>query len=649
MIAVFSAASLYAVSALQRQIDYDAVVDIAARLELTAGQMQMQAINYKENAPRDYETYYRDVRLYFQDLTAQIALFDAVVEGFMSGDLSDVLGGPTQRVRIGAQPALQEAVTDLKRAWESHRRGITLALGEDTEEPRLEWAAEYNLDRLPVLEAATTTLTRQLRQWAKAEHQRISLLAVALIAATTLVALGALALLHYRTLRPLRRTIGAFARVADGDFGHAVPVVGSSEIRELSARFNALSARLDLLFQLIDRLQRGDDLDEVVGFLGREFRELLRFDWIAVVLVNPHGATVRVEASSLDGAKEPANGRPFRLPDSLLQHALAGGAPMHIPDMTETAAAHPRYELLRDMVRRGLNDAVFLPVAAQSPTPGVVVFATRAASQYDPAHLRFLTNIAQLITESFGRTVRLAERRRLAGIGEYASAIAHELRSPLATLTLALDYFDRQPQPDGARKRLDLALTEAARMGRLIDDMLLYAKPLQLDLAPVDLREILAEAAALMQGQSACADRVIDIPLRGEPVQVFGDRDRLLQVVTNLLRNACESSPAGGRVEIEIQGSTPATQWLVEVRNGGDSVPKEVLARVFEPFVSTKRGGTGLGLAIVRRLVQMHGGDVRMDSSEERGTRVRVSLPALEAMPEQPPLDAAEPRLGASQ
>ena len=631
IVAVFTAASLYTVSVLQRQIDYDTVVDIAARLELTASQMHMQALNYKTNAPRDYRTYYRDVRLYYQDLSSQIGLFDQVVKAFMTGDLGSILNAPMPQMRLTVHPRLQDAVMRLEKAWASHRRGLTAALGEDETEPRLEWAAGYNLDRLPVLEEAATQLSRTLREWTQAEHRRVGVVAVALIGATTLAALAALALLHYRTLRPLQRTIGAFQRVADGDFGYAVPVEGSLEIRELSTRFNALSARIDLLFRLIDRLQRGNDLDDVVGFLGREFRDLLRFDWIGVVLMNPDGATVRLEASNLDGEREPAVGRPFRLPDTLLDRALAGGTPMHVPNMAATAASNPPFELLRELVRRGLNDAVFLPVATGAPVPGVVVFATRAPGQYDEAHLRFLGNIAQLITESFGRTVRLAERGRLAGIGEFASGIAHEMHSPLATLTLALEYFDRHPQPDGARKRLDLALAEAERMERLIDDMLLYAKPLQLDPGPADLCAVIGDAVSLIRRQPGCTGIVILQDEYPSPAPVFADRDRLMQIFMNLLRNACEASPADTAVSISVRPAKTPTFWEIEIRNAGAPIPPDLLARIFQPFVSTKRDGTGLGLAIVLRLTQMHGGEIEMASSAQEGTRTRVLLPVLQA------------------
>ncbi len=652
LVAVFTAASLYALAAFQRQIDYDSVVDIGARLELTAQQMHVQAMNYKQNAPRDYPTYYRDLKLYYQDLMAQMALFDRVVDGFMSGDLRGAVGAasggsatdaaeqsaPTMPMpmprtapwlRPGTDAAPRQAIKRLEQTWADYRDGLMAAIG-DQEEPRLEWAAEHVLAAHGPLEDASRSLTDALRRSASTEHRRIGIVALSVIGGTLLTALVILATLHYRALRPLQRTIAGFQRVTDGDFGHVIPVEGAAEIRELTAGFNALSGRLHLLFLLIDRLQRGNNLDEVVGFLARELRELLRFDWIGVVVVNPDQATVRIEASALDGVLESGHAQLFRLQHTLLEEALAGGEPLHIVDMAATAVANPRYEFLRDLIRRGLNDAVFLPVASQTSAPAVVAFATRASSQYDPAHMRFLNNLAQLITESFGRTFRLAERSRLASIGEFASGIAHEMRTPLTTVSLALEYFMRQEQPPNARKRLHLATTEAQRMGRLIDDMLLYAKPLSLDLVPVDPAEILNEAIEMARSQPCCSER--EIRLESAPANglcMLADHDRMLQVLTNLLRNACEAAPPGTQVSVSLLQPDPSS-GAIDIRNGGEVIPGAVLERAFQPFVSAKQGGTGLGLAIVHRLIQLHGGRVSLHSTVEEGTRARVTVPLCE-------------------
>jgi signal transduction histidine kinase len=625
LVALFAAASLATLGAFQRQIDADAVVDIAARLELTANQMHMQAMNYDANAPRDYRTYYRDVELFYRDMMSQMRLFDAVVAGFMSGDFSTVLARPAAWMKPARNPRLAAAVTSLETAWETHRDGLLAALGEDTEEPRLEWAAEYNIEHLGTLEDAAARLATRLREWARDEHARLRLLAASLLGGTLTVAAGLLALLQFYGLRPLKRAQVAVRRATDGDFRQQLPLTGAAEMRDLSAGFNALSARLHLLFQLLERLQRGDDLDDLVGFLSSDFRELLRFDWVGVVLVTPDNATVRLEASALDGAPEAGSKPLFRLPGTLLEQALASGRPMHIRDMTRTAAANPGYEFLRDIADRGLADAIFLPVAAETPAPAVVAFATRSPNRYDATHLRFLNNIAQLISASFGRTVRLAERRRLAAIGEFASGIAHELRTPLSTLTLALEHFSRLPLPDSSHRRLTLASAEAARMNRLLEDMLLYARPLRLASDPVDLVDVTNAAANLVAEQPGCRDRRIEVAADDVAAVVLGDRDRLQQILVNLMLNACQAAGPGAKILVRV--SAPGLGRVrVDIDNPGNPIDPDLVERVFEPFFSARAGGTGLGLPIVQRLTALHGGEVTLRPTAH-GTTASLTLP----------------------
>jgi HAMP domain-containing protein len=389
LLVLFAAACLTTLAAFQRQLDADAVVEIAARLELASNQMHMQAMNYDAHAPRDYPTYYRDVNLYFRDLSAQIELFDAVVMGFMSGDFSAVLERPASWMQPARNPRLNKAVEALESAWTKHRAGLLSALGDDPEEPRLEWAAEFSIDEIAPLEEATAVLSTRLREWAEGEHARLRLLALVLLGGSGAVAVSLLLALQLLTLNPLKRTLSAVQRTTEVDFGAQIPVAGATEIRDLSSGFNALSARLQVLFQLTERLQRGNDLDEIIHFLGRDYRELLRFDWIGVVLISPDNTAARLEASALDGSPESSSRPLFPLSGTLLERALGSGRPMHIRAVPAEAATNPAYAFLRDIARRGMSDAVFLPVAVESATPVLVAFAARRPGAYDEAHLRF--------------------------------------------------------------------------------------------------------------------------------------------------------------------------------------------------------------------------------------------------------------------
>ena len=110
---------------------------------------------------------------------------------------------------------------------------------------------------------------------------------------------------------------------------------------------------------------------------------------------------------------------------------------------------------------------------------------------------------------------------------------------------------------------------------------------------------------------------------------MLADRDGMLQVLTNLLRNACEAAPPGTQVSVSLLQTDPSS-GAIDIRNGGEVITGAMLERAFQPFVSAKQGGTGLGLAIVHRLVQLHGGQVSLHSTVKGGTRARVTVPLCE-------------------
>jgi len=631
LVLLLSGAGIYALGAFQRQLAYDALVDIAGRLELTVEQMHAQGMNYWQNAPRDYPTYYRDVRLYYQDLMAHVATFDTVVDTFMSGDFGDTMPPalPWIKPRLGGEVA--ETVARLEQTWEVWRAGLLAALGDDPDEPRLEWAAEHVIDEHNALAGATEAFARALRDWSDREYRLMIQGAIAVALGTIVLVLLLLGVLHWKVLAPLRGTMAGFQQVADGDFGHRLPVVGTTEVRDLTTSFNRLSERLDLLYQLIQGLQQGQDLDQLIRLLNRQFRALLGCDWIGVVFIDDARASAQVETSWLDGQPQPTDRRLYRLQDTLLEATLAEERPLHVTALADYARENPAYEFLRHLAALGMQDAIFLPLTPQtrSPVPAVVVFATRRPHGFDETQHRLLSNSAQLLTQGFGRIARFAEQGRLAAIGEFASGIAHELRTPLTTVSMALGAVAREAQDERSKRRIDLGLGEVERMRRLLDDILLYAKPLSLDPRPLDVTALLSETLA---GVSDAQDRHRFVLEAGDarPL-ILADPDRLRQIIANLNDNARDAAPAGTTITWRVAEDQDGRQVGVSIENRSDPIPPQLLERLTEPFFSTKSTGTGLGLAIVRRLVEQHSGQLSIHSAAAFGVRVEIQFPCLVA------------------
>jgi PAS domain S-box-containing protein len=218
---------------------------------------------------------------------------------------------------------------------------------------------------------------------------------------------------------------------------------------------------------------------------------------------------------------------------------------------------------------------------------------------------------------------------RLAEIGELAATIVHEVRNPLTTVMMGLNSLKRATLSDRFSEHLALALDEAERLQRLLNQILLYAKPQNLDRSQFDLHSSIAETIDCLQGMPVAVSKKLEFISSVEPIVVSADKDKLKQVVINLVTNALEALDAGGVVTVKLQLESSDSRIVLEVHNPGTPIPPEVLSELTKPFFTTKPTGNGLGLAIVKRIVEAHGGDLQIESSVLAGTIVKVQLPAL--------------------
>lgn len=214
---------------------------------------------------------------------------------------------------------------------------------------------------------------------------------------------------------------------------------------------------------------------------------------------------------------------------------------------------------------------------------------------------------------------------RLAEIGELAAMIVHEVRNPLTTVLMGLHAFEQMDLPERARLRLTFALEESTRLQRLLNEILMYARDQSLDLEPLELGPFLQRLCDEFRHQPVAMERHINTAGLQPLGPIMGDRDRLKQVFINLLSNACEAISNGETITCSLMEAN--TTVTVEVHNGGDPIPPDVLPKLTQPFFTTKSSGNGLGLAITRRIIEAHRGTFQITSSAETGTIVMIQLP----------------------
>jgi len=213
-------------------------------------------------------------------------------------------------------------------------------------------------------------------------------------------------------------------------------------------------------------------------------------------------------------------------------------------------------------------------------------------------------------------------RNKLSSLGEISAGIAHELRNPMGVIAGYTKLLSKKAD-DALRPTVDAISREIVVMDRIISDFLTFARPVELNLADIDLKAII-EYCVMSTAQKKHDDIDLQLELDNLPL-VKGDEVLMRQAFINLIQNALEAMPQGGK--LIIRASSASSDFLdITVADTGHGISENVKDKIFLPFFTTKEKGTGLGLAIVHKIVISHGGSIQVDSSEQ-GTVFRLRLP----------------------
>ena len=230
---------------------------------------------------------------------------------------------------------------------------------------------------------------------------------------------------------------------------------------------------------------------------------------------------------------------------------------------------------------------------------------------------------------------KTAEAESLAIMGRLTAGLAHEVRNPLNAAKLQLDVLRRNAasvQDESTRRKIErrtnLVQDELRRLSLLLDDFLNLARARHLEPIRCDAWALLTEVVELRRPEIESQGIEFTYEISKSPCELFAEGDRLKQVVNNLITNAVEAVSGQAEPKIRIVSRVNAGRWEVAVIDNGVGIPKEVVERAFESFVTTKDAGTGLGLAIVKRIVDLHGGRASLSAEPVGGTRAAFWIPA---------------------
>jgi signal transduction histidine kinase len=235
------------------------------------------------------------------------------------------------------------------------------------------------------------------------------------------------------------------------------------------------------------------------------------------------------------------------------------------------------------------------------------------------------------LTEQVETQRRLIQREKLASLGEMAAGVAHEIRNPLGGIKMATNLLS-SPEIDSRPLSQEMArsiLAGIAEIEGIINSLLDFTRDTRLERNEYELARILDPVLETAAAEGRARGIAVGYGRADRDLVAAADGPKLRQVFANVVQNAVESIDprrGGGRVEVNLFGD--GERATVEIVDDGVGIALEDRDRIFLPFFTTKPSGTGLGMSIVKKIIDLHGGDIHVESAPGQGTRVRISLPA---------------------
>ncbi|GLB59831.1 PAS domain S-box protein [Cytobacillus sp. NCCP-133] len=218
---------------------------------------------------------------------------------------------------------------------------------------------------------------------------------------------------------------------------------------------------------------------------------------------------------------------------------------------------------------------------------------------------------------------KLQNAEKLSVVGQLAAGIAHEIRNPLTAIKGFTQLLNEERQGDFA----EVILNELERIEDIVNDLLVLAKPQITEMEETNLITVVKSVITLLNSQAVMENILIELTHSQSDFHVKCEKDKIKQVLINIIKNSIEAMPVGGKINVDIRQDNNFV--IISVEDEGIGIPEERLAKLGEPFYSTKEKGTGLGIMICKKIIKNHGGNLYIHSKENEGTTVRVTLPLL--------------------
>lgn len=431
-----------------------------------------------------------------------------------------------------------------------------------------------------------------------------------------------------RALAPIRPLVRYARAVARGDYHQPLEVGGEGELAALADELRRMAKARDDREEALDR--QAKELEKAylrVAELKRYHESIVRSLRTGVVVSDRTGAVTSANrAARQRWGLDDVAGRP--LAELPLGRALAS-----------------RFGPLDALLAAGVTES-----GEAVPIEGRLADVTLAPLESEGGEVLGLVVALEDVTEAVRTKEALLRSERLAAIGRMSAHVTHELRNPLASISLNAELLEELAAGrDGVVTRADAEEArqlsraigrEADRLNALAEEYLRFARLPAPELVPTSPAALLRPLAAFIERDCRAARVELALDVEEDLPLVAIDADQLRQALLNLLRNGKESMPEGGKLTLGARAVGDVVE--IFVRDEGTGIPEDAQDRIFDPFYSTKLTGTGLGLALTQQIVQEHGARLEVTSRPQEGSQFSVWLEPARAQPPSPAAGAAE-------
>ncbi len=450
-------------------------------------------------------------------------------------------------------------------------------------------------------------------------HRTISDFTLALVTIAGFVLLIAAclaAVVSWVVTQPVRNLIDAAGKIRDGDLGQRVVATTKDEIGDLVESFNQMSDELLKQHKVLDdRNRRIRIAQEQAAWERDKLRAIIDSMVEGVIFVDAEGKISLCNKSA------------ERIWNALASELLG-------KSIQECPSRELRSQL-GEILQQAKQKSGFITTQSLELRHGHCLASYSTVHSEDGRYLGLvflsldITDRVTLEQEQQRLREQLFQQEKMVLIGQIAASVAHELNTPIGTVLLRSQLMRQQIGDSGDFSDLDVIEGEAQRCRRIIDSLLGFSRRSEGVMTRADVNSLVRESLSLVEKDLALKGIEIETDYTCDGATVCVDSNQIQQVLLNLVTNAADAMPKGGRLQVATRLLSEQGNVEIRIMDNGCGIEQDVLKRAFDPFFTTKgRGkGTGLGLAICQRIVEEHKGEINIESQPGRGTTVSVRLP----------------------